>query len=97
MKPYIDISRSSGPSAVRKASIVLCMGSSCFARGNEANLQLIESFLKRNALEAEVELSGALCEGACGGGPNIKVNDKILRGLSGKGLEEALMKELLGN
>ena len=28
--------------------IVICMGSSCFARGNEENLRIIESFIAEN-------------------------------------------------
>ena len=34
--------------------IVICMGSSCFARGNEVNLRIIEDFLRENGLEAEM-------------------------------------------
>ena len=35
-----------------KRKIVICMGSSCFARGNEENLRVIEDFLKSNNLQA---------------------------------------------
>ena len=35
--------------------IKVCMGSSCFARGNAKNLQLIQNFLEQNEIEAEVE------------------------------------------
>jgi len=57
-----------------KNRIVICMGSSCFARGNEKNLRLIESYLEKNHLNAEVALSGSPCEGKCAQGPNIVIN-----------------------
>lgn len=59
--------------------IVICMGSSCFARGNEKNLKTIERFLEDNQLEAEVELAGSCCEGNCSEGPNIIIDGKTYR------------------
>ncbi len=56
--------------------IVICMGSSCFARGNEKNLKVIEQFLKDNNLKDEVELAGSCCEGNCAEGPNIIIDGK---------------------
>ena len=57
-----------------KHNITVCMGSSCFARGNQQNLETIENFIKENGLEAEIELSGSRCEGKCVTGPNIIIN-----------------------
>ena len=57
--------------------ITICMGSSCFARGNEEHLQIIEKYLQENDLEAEVSLKGSCCEGHCAKGPNLVINGKI--------------------
>lgn len=54
--------------------IVICMGSSCFSRGNSKNLGLIQEYLKANQLAAEVKLVGHLCQSACKEGPNLVVN-----------------------
>jgi NADH:ubiquinone oxidoreductase subunit E len=59
-----------------KLKITVCMGSSCFARGNGANLEVIEEYLQHHGLEAEVDLSGTRCEGRCAEGPNLIVNDR---------------------
>ena len=48
-----------------KPKIVVCLGSSCFARGNEENI------------DVDVELSGTLCQGRCAEGPNVIVDGKI--------------------
>lgn len=68
------------------------MGSSCFARGNDRNLELIESYIKDNKLNATVELAGSRCEGKCACGPNIKVNDIEYNNVTEKQLLEILRK-----
>ncbi len=55
--------------------IKVCMGSSCFARGNAKNLQLIQSFLEQKGIEADVELCGLRCCNRCAAGPNITIDD----------------------
>lgn len=54
--------------------ITVCMGSACFARGNEQNLAFIESYIKEKKINANIILSGSRCEGRCAEGPNIIVN-----------------------
>ncbi len=57
-----------------KKTIGICMGSSCFARGNREHLELIENYLHGNKIEAEVKFSGCRCRNECGRGPNIEIN-----------------------
>lgn len=57
-----------------KNSIVICMGSSCFARGNRDHLELIENYLQGNGLAADIHFSGCRCRNKCGRGPNIEIN-----------------------
>ena len=54
--------------------IQVCMGSSCFARGNNKNLQIIVQYLKDNGIEADVELSGLRYCNLCSKGPNITID-----------------------
>lgn len=70
--------------------ITVCMGSSCFARGNMQNLEFIENYIKENALEATLELAGSRCNGNCADGPNIFVD-----GIEYNGIDEEKLKEIL--
>jgi len=59
--------------------IVICMGSSCFSRGNEENLAVLEEYLDQHGLTARVDLAGSRCEAACTEGPNLTVNGRCYR------------------
>jgi NADH:ubiquinone oxidoreductase subunit E len=49
------------------------MGSSCFARGNDENLEIIEQYIKENNLDTTVEITGSRCDNICTHGPNINI------------------------
>ena len=70
--------------------ITVCMGSSCFARGNDQNLEFIEKYIKENGLEAEIELAGNRCEGKCATGPNI-----IIYGVEYTEMNEEKLEKIL--
>ena len=58
-------------------SITICMGSSCFSRGNNRNIEVLQDYLGVRELPPAVELTGHLCQGHCKSGPNITINGKI--------------------
>ncbi len=58
-------------------NIVICMGSSCFARGNRNHLALIEAFLEKHGLQERVSIAGSHCEEQCAEGPNIRIDDQL--------------------
>ena len=60
----------------KQKEIVICMGSSCFSRGNKAALGIIRNYLRENNLEVDVTFRGAHCLGICEQGPVLIVNDK---------------------
>lgn len=70
--------------------IVICMGSSCFARGNAQNLALIEEFLESHGLKASVRFSGKLCQDACKLGPNLTIAGETCHEVTPAKLREIL-------
>jgi|BioPla2DNA2_1021312.scaffolds.fasta_scaffold74078_2 NADH:ubiquinone oxidoreductase subunit E len=75
---------------MKKLKIIICMGSSCFARGNEDNLRLIEDYIREHQLDDRVELSGRCCAKQCAEGPNVSIDGVVYNGVN----EERLMKLL---
>lgn len=70
--------------------IKICMGSSCYARGNAENLEFIENNIKENNLDAEIEVYGARCENICEKGPNIIVNGRTYNNVTAEKIIEIL-------
>lgn len=54
--------------------ITFCMGSSCFSRGNNQNLEIVRTWLATHGKEASVKLNGCRCGNNCGEGPNLWIN-----------------------
>jgi NADH:ubiquinone oxidoreductase subunit E len=72
--------------------IVVCMGSSCFARGNAQNLAAIEAYLLNRGLGGAVRLTGCLCQDECKVGPNVMVGGEHRHDVSGSRLRELLLR-----
>lgn len=75
-------------------TITLCMGSSCFSRGNGKNLPRIQQFLTGNGLAAQILLKGCRCGGCCTSGPNIWVDGTLRTDMAGEALDAFLLSLL---
>lgn len=75
-----------------KTIITICLGSSCYRRGNQDVLETIKNYLKEHNLNKKVEFKGHLCTGNCSNGPNIQINDKIYSGVDSNSIIEILDK-----
>ena len=57
-----------------KTVLEICLGSSCFSRGNSLTLDRVEALLERLGLREQVVLKGKLCTGACADGPCLSID-----------------------
>jgi NADH:ubiquinone oxidoreductase subunit E len=74
--------------------IVVCMGSSCYLRGNARNTEIIREYIEVNALDASVEFAGTLCSGQCKEGPVITIDGAIFKRVDAVGLVPLLRERL---
>ena len=58
--------------------IEICMGSSCFSRGNGENLRVIRRYVAEHQLDASVNLVGHLCQDRCSRGPHGLIDGEPL-------------------
>lgn len=72
----------------------ICLGSSCFSRGNKEVVLFIKEYLKSNHLEDRVVFKGARCMGLCSNGPNLTINGEAVEGVTLAKIEGILEKEL---
>lgn len=59
---------------MHEISVVICMGSSCFSRGNNRNIEAIQQYLAERGAAGRVKLAGHLCENQCRQGPNVVID-----------------------
>lgn len=77
----------------QRIEMQICLGSSCFSRGNREVVAFIREYLKKNHLEDRIIFKGARCMNLCNNGPNLRINDRIIEGVSLSSVEEILEKE----
>jgi NADH:ubiquinone oxidoreductase subunit E len=65
----------------QKIEVVICLGSSCFSRGNKSLLKIIAQFIKDNNLTDRINFHGGHCFGNCAEGPILKVDEKLYSGV----------------
>jgi len=60
-----------------KHTLTICMGSSCFSRGNGKNYETIKQYLDEHNLCIDVKIKGCRCGGLCMKGPNIWIDEQL--------------------
>lgn len=73
--------------------IKICLGSSCFSRGNNVHLEIIRKYLTENHLEADIQFAGHLCEELCSNGPILRIDEKVYKEVNLSSLYRIMEKE----
>ena len=73
-----------------KVIIQICMGSSCFSRGNNKTLKIIQQYLNDHQLMGDVVLKGNHCFSDCSKGPVVKINDILHENVNTDNIMELL-------
>ena len=73
--------------------LVICLGSSCFARGNKKILETVQQYIKDNQLEGRVKFRGNHCFGKCNRGPVLKIGENFYEQVSEANIHEILNNE----
>ena len=77
----------------QRIEMQICLGSSCFSRGNRDVVAFIREYLKKNHLEDRIIFKGARCMNLCSNGPNLRINERIIEGVTLSRIEVILEKE----
>ncbi len=62
---------------MKTIEITICMGSSCYSRGNGRSYEIIRDFVAQKGIDASVKIKGCRCGGECVNGPNIWINGEF--------------------
>jgi NADH:ubiquinone oxidoreductase subunit E len=72
--------------------LIVCLGSSCFARGNAQHLAAIEAYLQNRGMVDAVRVTGRLCQDECKHGPNLTSCGRHYREVTAAKLREILQQ-----
>lgn len=86
------MSSSTIPSNNDPIEIVVCYGTSCFARGNSDNLAILNDYTQSSESNTLVRLTGKLCQEQCKEGPNLMIAGKLYHGVTATRLRELLLQ-----
>jgi NADH:ubiquinone oxidoreductase subunit E len=75
---------------IKKKEVVICLGSSCFARGNKQLVKIVNDYLRDRNLLNEVHFHGERCFGQCAVGPSLKLDNILKERLDEDSVIEAL-------
>lgn len=77
--------------------VQICMGSSCFSRGNNRILGVIQDYIREQGLQKRVTVKGTLCNGVCKQGPNLTINGRPYPQVTPESVRELLRALLAGS
>jgi len=76
--------------------VQVCVGSSCYLKGSQEIVELLEDSVKAHGLSEEVVLSGSFCIGKCNRvGVTIQVNDDVHVGITRENFREFFREHIL--
>ena len=78
-----------------KNEVIICLGSSCFARGNKPLVKVLKDFIRENNLADSVNFRGRRCFDACAKGPVVKINSEVFEHMDESTLVRILESKLL--
>ena len=76
--------------------VQICVGSSCYLKGSQDIVELLQNAVAEHNIEDEVVLSGSFCIGKCNReGVTVQVDDDIHVGITRENFREFFQKHIL--
>ncbi|HKK69549.1 MAG TPA: NAD(P)H-dependent oxidoreductase subunit E [Bacteroidales bacterium] len=66
----------------KKLQITLCLGSSCFSRGNKAIVEVVQEYLEDLDMKDSTTFKGGHCFGNCADGPVMIINGRTFNNIT---------------
>ena len=76
--------------------IQACVGSSCYLKGSQEIVEMLQDAMTEHQIEYEITLIGALCIGKCNRvGVTVQVDDDIHTGITKENFKEFFTEHIL--
>ncbi len=78
-------------------NVTICMGSSCFSRGNSRNIEVLRRCVEEAGGSAVIETRGHLCENMCKSGPNLIIDGTVYQNVQPTAVAGLLRHHIAAN
>lgn len=76
--------------------VQVCVGSSCYIKGSQDIVELLQNAVAEHHIEDEIVLSGSFCVGKCNRlGVTVQVNDEVHVGVTRENFREFFKNNIL--
>jgi NADH:ubiquinone oxidoreductase subunit E len=75
--------------------ILVCIGSSCHVRGSYGIMNELKAMITEKNLDSQIQVKVAFCLGYCRDGVSIKVDEKLVTGVTKENLTQVFDKYVL--
>jgi NADH:ubiquinone oxidoreductase subunit E len=76
--------------------VQICVGSSCFLKGSQDIIEMLEAAIAEHHIEDEVVLTGSFCIGKCNRiGVTVQINDDVHVGVTRENFKEFFKTNIL--
>ena len=74
--------------------VTVCMGSSCFSKGSNKLVEILEKYENDKTLDIEISMRGCLCKNRCDNGPVVIINDNEYTNIDENSIIDILKQNL---
>lgn len=75
--------------------IYICVGSSCHLKGSYDIITTFQDCVKKYGLQDKVALKASFCMGHCTGGVAVRIDGKIIDGVSRENAEDVFVRNVV--
>jgi len=91
-KEYIRIQEAK---EAQKVDIAVCVGTSCYLKGSYNLLQRLLELAKEHNVQDRVSIGATFCLERCSQGPNIRINDEVVSGVTEDKIREIFENQVM--
>ena len=75
--------------------ITICIGSGCHVKGSRQIITILQEFIQKYHLDAQIELEACFCQERCNEGVVMKIGDDMVTGVSKDNITEIFHRKIL--
>ncbi len=90
-----EIIRIQEAKSAQKVDIAVCVGTSCYLKGSYNLIQALANLAREYEVENKVSIGATFCLEKCAQGPNIRINEEVVTGVSMDNLRKIFEEKIL--